>query len=316
MKKYYYEGSSLVAMRTGSSTLNFIFGDHLGSTAITTNSSGGKVAEIRYYPWGTERYTYGTTPTSYHFTGQRLESYINLYWYGSRWYDPALGRFIQPDPIIPNPNDSQSYDRYAYVLNNPVRYTDPSGNFTEDEIKEILGFDKDDPWEKVLELFQKGGKYEGRWGWLDILTTAEIGDQITIDWGDNLLPKDHPTLNGKLQFEYDAQGKLILTGDNFYFDSETAGLLGEKYTLTHYIDNNGKKVAVAFLVIVTDFTVGLPGIAAMASGNPALAIAGEYLETTVVLPVNLLAAKMWLDAEKEKFIVLTVQAIPSQDQSK
>jgi hypothetical protein len=66
----------------------------LGNTAITTNSIGGKVGEIRYYPWGTERYTSGTTPTTYHFTGQRLEDYIKLYWYGSRWYDTA-GRFVQ-----------------------------------------------------------------------------------------------------------------------------------------------------------------------------------------------------------------------------
>ena len=121
---------------------------------------------------------------------------------------------------------------------------------------------------KVLELFEKGGKYQGRWGWLDILSTAEIGDQITIDWANDLLPEDHPPINGKFQFEYDDQGNLILAGDDFYFDSEIAGLYGEKYTLNHFVDNNGKKAAVAFLVIVTDVTVGLPGIAAMASGNP------------------------------------------------
>jgi RHS repeat-associated protein len=117
-----------VAMRTGSSTLNYLLGDHLGSTAITTDSSGGKVAEIRYYPWGTERYTYGTTPTTYHFTGQRLESGIGLYYYGARWYDPAAGRFIQADTIIPNPSISQSWDRYSYVNNNPLKYTDPNGH--------------------------------------------------------------------------------------------------------------------------------------------------------------------------------------------
>ena len=323
IRKHFYERNNRVVVRTGSSILNFLLGDHslvprdrLGSTAITTSSSGGKLVETRYYPWGTERYSFGlgATPTTYRFTGQRLESNLGLYFYGARWYDPYLNRWIQPDSIIPDPNNSQSYDHYAYALNNPVRYTDPSGNFSEDEIKEIFGFDKNDPWEKILELFEKGGKYEGRWGWLDILTTAEIGDQITIDWGENLLPNDHPALNGKLQFDYDAQGNLILKGNDFYFDSDIAGLLGEKYTLNHFVDNNGKKVAAAFLVIVTDVTVGLPGIAAMASGNPALYKAGEFLETTVVLPVNLLAYKMWKDAEKEKFVVLIVQAIPGQDQ--
>jgi RHS repeat-associated protein len=89
------------------------------------------VAEIRYYPWGTERYTYGTTPTSYHFTGQRLESGIGLYYYGARWYDPYLNRWIQPDSIIPNPTNSQDLDRYSYARNNPVKYIDPNGHWLE-----------------------------------------------------------------------------------------------------------------------------------------------------------------------------------------
>jgi len=62
MKKYYYAGATRVAMRTGSSTINYLLGDHLGSQAITTNSSGVKSAEVRYYPWGNTRYTSGTTP--------------------------------------------------------------------------------------------------------------------------------------------------------------------------------------------------------------------------------------------------------------
>jgi hypothetical protein len=83
MKKYYYAESTRVAMRTGS-TLYFLLGDHLGSTAITTDSNGVRIAELRYYPWGTIRYTYGSTPTSYIFTGRRLESSIGLYFFVAR----------------------------------------------------------------------------------------------------------------------------------------------------------------------------------------------------------------------------------------
>jgi RHS repeat-associated protein len=72
-----------------------------GSTAITANSSGVKSAEIRYYPWGTERYTSGGTPTSFQFTGRREESGLGLYFNNSRFYDPSLARFIQADSIIP-----------------------------------------------------------------------------------------------------------------------------------------------------------------------------------------------------------------------
>ena len=127
MKKYYYAGATRVAMRTGSSTLNYLLGDHLGSQAITTNSSGVKSAEVRYYPWGTTRYTSGTTPTTFKFTGQRYESGIGLYFYGARFYDPSAGRFISADSIVPDAMNSQAYDRYAYTLNNPLKYVDPTG---------------------------------------------------------------------------------------------------------------------------------------------------------------------------------------------
>jgi RHS repeat-associated protein len=63
-------------------------------------------------------------------TGQRLESTIGLYYYGARWYDPAAGRFIQADSIVPG--GVQGLDRYAYVGNNPVRYTDLSGHNIDD----------------------------------------------------------------------------------------------------------------------------------------------------------------------------------------
>lgn len=186
-------------------------------------------------PWGTERYTYGTTPTTYHFTGQRLESSLGLYFYGARWLDPAAGRFIQPDTMIPQQQGVQAWDRYAYSYNNPVKYTDPTGYFSEDQIKLYLGFEEDDPWEEVLKLFQKGGKYEGRWGWLETLRKAEIGDQITIDWNEGI-PYNGEELPTTFTFDVDANGNLILTGDGMYFDAELGGLFGENYTLSHYTD--------------------------------------------------------------------------------
>ena len=128
---YYYAGGTRVAMRevtSAGSTVSYLFGDHLGSTSITANSSGAYQTELRYKAWGENRFTSGTPPTKRQFTGQIDDSTINLYWYGSRWYDDALGRFIQPDPIIPEPYNSLAYDRYQYVYSNPVRYNDPSGH--------------------------------------------------------------------------------------------------------------------------------------------------------------------------------------------
>ena len=99
VKKYYYHAGKRVAMYDGA-TLNWLLGEHLGSTTVTANSSGMRTGEIRYKAYGASRYTYCTTPTTYHFTGQREESTIGLYYYGARWYDPALGRFVQADTLV------------------------------------------------------------------------------------------------------------------------------------------------------------------------------------------------------------------------
>jgi RHS repeat-associated protein len=56
---------------------------------------------------------------------------FGLMFYNARWYDPYLNRFTQPDTIIPDLSNSQAWDRYAYSLNNPVRYTDQSGHWVE-----------------------------------------------------------------------------------------------------------------------------------------------------------------------------------------
>ena len=54
-----------------------------------------------------------------------------MYWYASRAYDPAIGRFVSPDSIVPEPGNPQSLNRYSYVYNNPLGYVDPSGNSAE-----------------------------------------------------------------------------------------------------------------------------------------------------------------------------------------
>ena len=65
------------------------------------------------------------------YTGHKHNSYIKLVDMKARWYSPQLGRFIQPDTIIPDPANPQSFNRYAYVLSyvlaNPLKYRDPSG---------------------------------------------------------------------------------------------------------------------------------------------------------------------------------------------
>jgi RHS repeat-associated protein len=126
--KNYYAGTQLIATRKGDA-LSYLLSDHLGSISLTVDSNRNVTASQRFTPWGEVRAPTGTMPTSYAFTGQYSDSYINLLWYGSREYDPAIGRFISPDTIVPTSTQGvQAWDRYAYANNNPLYYTDPSGN--------------------------------------------------------------------------------------------------------------------------------------------------------------------------------------------
>lgn len=101
----------------------------MGSTSLTTDANGLVVSELRYTAWGETRYSAGSTATKYQYTGQySYTADFGLHFYNARWYDSSLGRFAQPDTIIPPAQGVQGWDRYAYTNNNPIRYTDPSGH--------------------------------------------------------------------------------------------------------------------------------------------------------------------------------------------
>jgi RHS repeat-associated protein len=127
VRKYYYAGGVRVAMRTGGQ-IYYLLGDHLGGTNVTANSSGVQISKLLYRPWGETRFSSGTTPTTWRFTGQREDATIGLYYFNARYLDPQLGRFTQADTIVPEPGDPQALNRYSYANNNPVKFTDPSGH--------------------------------------------------------------------------------------------------------------------------------------------------------------------------------------------
>jgi RHS repeat-associated protein len=119
--KYYLVGGQRSASRTGSAgPVTYYYHDHLGSTVA---SSGGE--QMRYWPFGATRS--GNIGTAYRFTGQR-QDVAGLYFYQARWYDAQLGRFLQPDTIVPEPGNPQSLNRYSYVENRPLNMVDPTGH--------------------------------------------------------------------------------------------------------------------------------------------------------------------------------------------
>jgi RHS repeat-associated protein len=147
----------------------------LGTTSVVLNDDGTVHSEARHYPYGEERWRSGTLPTDYRFTGQRSDGYTKLTVMGTRWYDGQIGRWISPDPIIPDPANPQSFNRLSCVYNNPLRYRDPTGHFTEEQIMQLYSAET---WDEVLAIFEEGGELAGQWGWLGVLRAAEFGDKV------------------------------------------------------------------------------------------------------------------------------------------
>lgn len=108
----------------------YYFGDHLGSSSVLTDRAGDEVQRYGYGAFGTETYQHNTSAfeVSNRYTGQTLDEDTGLYYYGARYYDPELGRFIQADTIVPSAANPQTLNRYAYCGNNPMKYVDPTGH--------------------------------------------------------------------------------------------------------------------------------------------------------------------------------------------
>ena len=103
-----------------------MFSDQISSTSLTRDDAGTNKVQ-RYTPWGETR-TDGGLETDHTYTGQIEDTTTGLKFYNARYMDPVLARFVSPDTIVPNPSNGQNYNRYSYVENNPLRYSDPTGH--------------------------------------------------------------------------------------------------------------------------------------------------------------------------------------------
>ena len=126
--KYIRIGDENVAAKRGTNKY-FYHNDHLGSVNVVTDINGTRVQLVEYDPWGTISRSEGTIDPTHRFTGKELDPETGLYYYGGRYYDAEIGRFISADPFVQTPFDPQNLNRYSYVLNSPQNYTDPERVF-------------------------------------------------------------------------------------------------------------------------------------------------------------------------------------------
>lgn len=110
--------------------------DHLGSIIHITDANGGIVHTQGFDAWGRTRnpsdLSYDNIPDRPDwlwrgYTGHEHLDEFGLINMNGRLYDPVVGRMLSPDNYVPTPDFSQGYNRYSYALNNPLKFTDPSG---------------------------------------------------------------------------------------------------------------------------------------------------------------------------------------------
>ena len=139
----------------GTREISYLLKDHLGSLDTITDENGDIKQKLHFDAWGKKTVLdngeviatlqgFSTLSlsqlldiTKRGFTDHESVDHADIIHMNGRIYDPTLGRFLQADPFIQAHKNSQSYNRYSYVLNNPLSYTDPSGYFFKSVFKKL-----------------------------------------------------------------------------------------------------------------------------------------------------------------------------------
>ncbi len=138
---------------SSSNGTTWFLGDHLGTAQMEFGLSGYPVWQGQFAPFGGEL-DGQTSANHYKFTGKERDTESGLDYFGARYYGSNMGRFMSPDPLLGSgrPWNPQTWNRYAYVLNNPLSFTDPNGLYewgdslggsaTDKQLKKNAGKDK------------------------------------------------------------------------------------------------------------------------------------------------------------------------------
>ena len=151
-------GQSLTVDLVSSSTdpalaTSYFLDDHLGTTQMELSSGGWPLWQGQFTPFGQEIINGSTsnyigaqspdgTSMRFKFTGKERDTESGLDNFGARYFGSSMGRFMSPDPMGGDLTNPQSLNRYAYVLNNPLRFTDPTGLYVCKDGQDCSAFEK------------------------------------------------------------------------------------------------------------------------------------------------------------------------------
>jgi RHS repeat-associated protein len=136
---YIYVNGRMVAKQTGSDT-DYYIKDALGSTRLVYRGTSQVFSVATYAPFGTPVSASGTE--KFRYAGEMLAgaagSSPGIYYIGARWMDPELGRWLSLDSELGRLSAPQTMNRYVYCVNNPLKFTDPTGEWFGISLKTTL----------------------------------------------------------------------------------------------------------------------------------------------------------------------------------
>ena len=179
-----YTAPAVLSVTDDSEKYLYLHRDYLGSITLITDNAGNPVERRHFDAWGNITSYWNaegktTVPAEgilldRGYTGHEHLLSVGLINMNARLYDPALHRFLQPDNFVQDPFNTQNFNRYGYVLNNPLLYIDPTGEYGEEGLTPnqqrglggllgSLGYTIKENWPEIKDWIERNAKSTGQW---------------------------------------------------------------------------------------------------------------------------------------------------------